>query len=152
MLSDRRTQELVEQIKEEEARISLVTAEVVAMQEAAGERGLDGILKIPPLVELWETIYTHRCSPVFREPVNPDEAPGYLNVVKKPMDLRTIKERIDSGAISNVKELYQALLLMVNNALSYNQEGSDICKIAKEMKRFIIESIGPYARAMRMVI
>ena len=36
-------------------------------------------------------------GPLFRAPVTEEEAPGYFDVIKQPMDLSTIKERLNSG-------------------------------------------------------
>jgi superfamily II DNA or RNA helicase len=64
------------------------------------------------MVEGVQRIIEDDCSEFFRVPVIPEEAPGYAELIKTPMDLETIKARClaggmqaaMSGASSSVKE------------------------------------------------
>ena len=38
----------------------------------------------------------------FLQPVNTEEYTGYLKVVKKPMDLKTVKQNLVNGFVKNV--------------------------------------------------
>ncbi len=40
------------------------------------------------------------------------DAPGYYEIVKKPMDLKTIKEKIKNGSIANLDDMHSAMLTM----------------------------------------
>ena len=39
----------------------------------------------------------HEDSWVFEEPVSEDIAPGYFDIVKKPMDFQTVEKKIEAG-------------------------------------------------------
>lgn len=40
------------------------------------------------------------------------DAPGYYDIVKRPMDLKTIKEKIKDGSIANLDDMHSAMLTM----------------------------------------
>ncbi len=42
-------------------------------------------------------VASHRLAPVFKNPVTKDDAPDYDDVVKRKMDLTTIKKHLDDG-------------------------------------------------------
>jgi hypothetical protein len=50
----------------------------------------------------------------FLEPVNPDEVPGYTDVIKEPMDFAKMEKRLHSGAYRRQDEFQvRALRLAV---------------------------------------
>ncbi|PWN99261.1 Bromodomain-containing protein, partial [Tilletiopsis washingtonensis] len=60
----------------------------------------------------------------FLEPVNPDEVPGYTDVIKEPMDFAKMEKRLHSGAYRRQDEFQRDLLLVTGNAQTFNQPGS----------------------------
>ncbi|CAO3616923.1 unnamed protein product [Cunninghamella echinulata] len=68
----------------------------------------------------------HRAGAVFLQPVNVevDGAPDYYDVIKNPMDLSKIKEKIDSKSYSSLAEFEDDVRLMLNNCYQYNGPGS----------------------------
>ena len=73
-------------------------------------------------------------------PVREDIAPGYRNVVKRPMDLSTIKKNIENGSIKSTVEFQRDVMLMFTNAIMYNSSNHDVHKISIEMyKEVLIE-------------
>lgn len=40
------------------------------------------------------------------------DAPGYFDIIKKPMDLKTIRQRIRDGNIGDIDEFERDVLLM----------------------------------------
>lgn len=75
-----------------------------------------------------------RCSPVlkklmdaeygwiFKQPVDPVELnlPDYFDVVKKPMDLGTVKKKLDNSVYRDVDEFIGDVRLVFDNAMLYN--------------------------------
>lgn len=53
---------------------------------------------------------------VFELPVNKDTIPEYYNVIKNPMCLRKVKEKVESEKYKNSKQFLDDLLLIVKNA------------------------------------
>lgn len=56
--------------------------------------------------------------------------PKYYLVIKEPIDLREIFGRIRTGGFPSFKEMEQALELMVNNALTFNEEDSQVYRVS----------------------
>ncbi|KAI0660983.1 hypothetical protein C8Q70DRAFT_973901 [Cubamyces menziesii] len=82
---------------------------------------------------LHSQISQHRYGNIFHNPIKKTEAPDYHDIVKRPMDLKTIKSRVKDGLISNSLEFQRDIYLMFANAMMYNRPGSEIYNMAEEM-------------------
>ncbi|THV08511.1 hypothetical protein K435DRAFT_824981 [Dendrothele bispora CBS 962.96] len=82
---------------------------------------------------LHSQISQHRNGTIFHNPIRDSEAPDYHDIVKRPMDLKTIKTRIRDGVISNSLEFQRDIYLMFANAMMYNRPGSDVYMMAEDM-------------------
>ncbi|KZW04222.1 hypothetical protein EXIGLDRAFT_828137 [Exidia glandulosa HHB12029] len=79
-------------------------------------------------------IAMHKTGNIFQRPITKAEAPDYHDIVKRPMDLRTIKSRFTKqGDINTLDEYHRDLSLMFCNALMYNRPSSDIYNMAHSM-------------------
>ena len=73
-------------------------------------------------------------SSVFLHPVDVTAAPGYLDVVKIPMDLSTVTKNVKEGKYDKLlKEFASDMRLIWNNCMTYNAPGSSIYECAKEL-------------------
>ena len=74
-----------------------------------------------------------RCNRAFLLPVNPDTdlCPDYYNVIARPMDLGTIKNRIESDSLITVADFANDVKLVFENCIMYNTENSKLHQIAK---------------------
>ena len=79
-------------------------------------------------------ISNHRNGAIFQNPIKHSEAPDYHEIVKRPMDLKTMKARIKSGAISTSTEFQRDIYLMFANSMMYNRPNSDIYGMAEEVR------------------
>lgn len=59
-------------------------------------------------------------STYFKEPVRQGEAPKYHEIIKRPMDLKTLLQHVKSGKIANSTELTRDVYLIFANAIMYN--------------------------------
>lgn len=67
-------------------------------------------------------------SSAFREPVD-WKAMGlldYLNIVKSPMDLGTIKTKIEASKYNSLDEIASDVRLVWRNCMLYNRDGSEV--------------------------
>lgn len=87
---------------------------------------------------LHSTISAHRYGNLFHNPIKKSEAPDYHDIVKRPMDLKTIKARIKDGLISNSLEFQRDVYLMFANAMMYNRPGSDIYAMTEEVRSSLV--------------
>ncbi|KAF9183176.1 hypothetical protein BGZ51_004203 [Haplosporangium sp. Z 767] len=85
------------------------------------------------LMMIWTDIANHRFGAVFMHPIKEQDAPGYYYMIKRPMDLKSIKERIRDGQIANADEFHRDVLLMFMNALMYNREDTEVYQMALAM-------------------
>jgi bromodomain-containing protein 8 len=85
---------------------------------------------------LHSQISQHRNGNIFHNPIKDSEAPDYHEIVKRPMDLKTMKTRIKDGAISNSDDYQREIYLMFANAMMYNRPKSDIYRMAHEVSLF----------------
>lgn len=96
---------------------------------------LQGILK---------EIRAHSCSWPFLEPVNTKDtgAVDYYTVIKNPMDLRTMQERLDKGWFYVTKEIFRAdLKRMVENCKTYNGKSHYVTELAVQLERIFVNRI-----------
>lgn len=61
-------------------------------------------------------------SEVFTEPVDQNEVPDYGDIVKHPMDLQTMSEKIDDMKYLTVDDFEADFKLMISNCLAYNSK------------------------------
>ena len=81
-------------------------------EEKATRRKADGS---GLLAKLLQSVTKHKWAHPFKRPVTEKEAPDYKNIIKKPMDLATLRKRVDSGAVSDVAALVDDLTLNFHN-------------------------------------
>jgi len=89
------------------------------------------------IIMLHSQISQHRNGNIFHNPIKNSEAPDYHEIVKRPMDLKTIKIRIKDGAISTSAEFQREVYLMFANSMMYNRPKSDIYNMAEEVGSFL---------------
>ncbi|TDL29738.1 hypothetical protein BD410DRAFT_38645 [Rickenella mellea] len=82
---------------------------------------------------LHSQISQHRNGNIFHNPIKKSEAADYYDIVKRPMDLKTIKARVKDGLINNSTEFQRDIYLMFANSMMYNRPHSDIFNMAEEM-------------------
>jgi bromodomain-containing protein 8 len=90
---------------------------------------------------VWRTASTHKNASLFLHPVTDNEAKGYTDIVRQPMDLTTLKKRIENGVIRTTVEFQRDIMLMFQNAIMFNEADHDVHKMAVEMQKETIESI-----------
>lgn len=98
------------------------------------------------IVEVVNKLKTYDFGAIFAVPVNVEEAPGYDQVVKNPMDYGTIMEKLEGGRYPNpenyftreMNEIDQILLHAIcdieqvhHNCMIFNQKGSSFFRIGE---------------------
>ncbi|KDB20784.1 hypothetical protein H109_07257 [Trichophyton interdigitale MR816] len=79
----------------------------------------------------------HKSAWPFADSVNKDQVPGYYNVIKSPMDLSTMEERLEQDYYTTPKILFDDLKLIFSNCRTYNSEYSIFVKCAKQLERYM---------------
>ena len=94
--------------------------------------------------DLLRILMAHQHGWVFNTPVDPVELglPDYFQVIKRPMDLGTIKKRLENGCYSTIEGFQADVLLTFDNAMQYNPDGSVVHNMAKEMRTKFVSDYG----------
>lgn len=86
------------------------------------------------LMMLLNEVSNHTHGNLFHAPIKESDAPDYYTLIRHPLDLKTIKTRIKEGRITSATQLRRALMQMFANSLIYNRPGSEIHRMALEMR------------------
>ncbi|XP_050651536.1 bromodomain-containing protein 8 isoform X4 [Macaca thibetana thibetana] len=101
----------------------------------------DHLLFKKTLLPVWKMIASHRFSSPFLKPVSERQAPGYNDVVKRPMDLTSLKRNLSKGRIRTMAQFQRDLMLMFQNAVMYNDSDHHVYHMAVEMRQEVLEQI-----------
>uniref|UniRef100_A0A671P770 histone acetyltransferase n=1 Tax=Sinocyclocheilus anshuiensis TaxID=1608454 RepID=A0A671P770_9TELE len=79
----------------------------------------------------------------FRQPVDPSllGIPDYFDIVKNPMDLSTIKRKLDTGQYQEPWQYVDDIWLMFNNAWLYNRKTSRVYKYCSKLAEVFEQEI-----------
>ena len=81
---------------------------------------------------------------VFANPVSDDQAPDYSDVIKKPMDMSTMRTKVEQGDYGSGNKaagaLYKDWLLMFNNCFKYNEEEGEVVDEAARLLQKVPET------------
>lgn len=93
------------------------------------------------LVAFHKRISNHRTATVFRRPVNPQEAPGYIDRILFPCDLSLVKKMILCGTITTFEELHRKVGLICHNCVKFNGRESDYAHLTRDFENYVDDSI-----------
>eukprot|EP00937_MAST-01D_sp_MAST-1D-sp2_P005967 g5967.t1 len=79
----------------------------------------------------------HKYGYIFSSPVDPAalNIPDYFTIIKEPMDLGTVKKRLDQNQYHSHTAFARDVLLTFDNAILYNEEASPVNEVAKTLKK-----------------
>jgi hypothetical protein len=63
---------------------------------------------------------------IFAVPVLKRDAPNYHQLIKQPMDIRTVGKRLKDGSITTTAAFRRDMLLIFANAIMFNPPGTDV--------------------------
>ncbi|GMH69606.1 hypothetical protein TrLO_g5591 [Triparma laevis f. longispina] len=87
-------------------------------------------------LDILKEVMQHQFGWVFNSPVDPVELalPDYFSVIKKPMDLGTVKSNVETSNYHSINSFKSDCHLAFDNALIYNDKESDVYCMALEIK------------------
>jgi hypothetical protein len=99
------------------------TAQIYDSWDKAAKRLLNTLWKQP---QAW----------IFHEPVDPVKLniPDYLDIIKQPMDLGTVKQKLNSNQYLNMSEFLHDVQLIFDNCILYNGESSQVSIMCKSVR------------------
>ncbi|XP_028149092.1 CREB-binding protein isoform X2 [Diabrotica virgifera virgifera] len=86
----------------------------------------------------------------FRQPVDPQTLgiPDYFDIVKRPMDLSTIRRKLDIGQYVDPWEYVDDVWLMFDNAWLYNRKTSRVYRYCTKLSEVFEQEIDPVMQSM----
>lgn len=67
------------------------------------------------------------------------DLPNYPKIVKKPMDLSTIRKKLDNGEYEGPQNFYEDFKLMIRNCFNFNPTGTPVNLAGSELQRLFDE-------------
>ena len=86
------------------------------------------------LGRILELLQEHDSQEIFADPVDTDEVPDYLDIVKKPMDFSTMRIKMENFEYCNIDVFEEDFSLMVQNCLSYNEKDTIYYRAGTRMR------------------
>uniref|UniRef100_A0A8C9SLA7 Protein polybromo-1 n=1 Tax=Scleropages formosus TaxID=113540 RepID=A0A8C9SLA7_SCLFO len=78
-------------------------------------------------------------SELFQKLPSKVHYPDYYAIIKEPIDLRTIAQRIQMGYYKNISAMAKDIDLLTKNAKTYNEPGSQVFKDANTIKKIFAQ-------------
>ncbi|KAG9346692.1 hypothetical protein JZ751_007004 [Albula glossodonta] len=104
------------------------------------------------LRDICNDIAGHKYAELFLRPVNEKFAPHYYSVIKRPIDLQTIRRNVTRGGVDTLETLNHQLMLMFQNALMFNSADSQVYHGARAMQREVLQHVQVRKRPCIMFI
>ncbi|XP_068177120.1 bromodomain-containing protein 4-like isoform X2 [Antennarius striatus] len=95
------------------------------------------------LKEVLKPLWKHQFAWPFQAPVDVVKLnlPDYYKIIKTPMDMGTIKKRLESNYYWNAQECIQDFNTMFTNCYIYNKPSDDIVLMARALEKLFLQKI-----------
>ncbi|CAH4016738.1 unnamed protein product [Pieris brassicae] len=90
-----------------------------------------------------KAVWKHKFAWPFHQPVDAKKLnlPDYHKIIKKPMDLGTVKKRLESNYYYSAQECIQDFNTMFTNCYIYNKPGEDVVVMAQTLEKLFLNRI-----------
>ncbi|XP_029992182.1 bromodomain-containing protein 4-like isoform X3 [Sphaeramia orbicularis] len=90
-----------------------------------------------------KTLWKHHFAWPFQAPVDAIKLnlPDYYKIIKNPMDMGTIKKRLENNYYWNAQECIHDFNTMFTNCYIYNKSGDDIVLMAEALEKLFLQKI-----------
>lgn len=92
-----------------------------------------------------EKLKKHKSSWPFLKPVNKDDVADYYDVIKDPVDIETISNRIAMGNYKTSQQFEEDVMRMFSNCKQYNDKDSIYWLLANGLQDYIT----PFLKKMK---
>ncbi|XP_012893377.1 PREDICTED: nucleosome-remodeling factor subunit BPTF isoform X1 [Dipodomys ordii] len=109
----------------------------------------DAMTVLTPLTEkdyeglkrVLRSLQAHKMAWPFLEPVDPNDAPDYYRVIKEPMDLATMEERVQRRYYEKLTEFVADMTKIFDNCRYYNPSDSPFYQCAEVLESFFVQKL-----------
>uniref|UniRef100_UPI00398EEFFB bromodomain-containing protein 3-like isoform X7 n=1 Tax=Pristiophorus japonicus TaxID=55135 RepID=UPI00398EEFFB len=90
-----------------------------------------------------KTLWKHQFAWPFHVPVDAQKLnlPDYHKIIKQPMDMGTIKKRLENNYYWSASECMQDFNTMFTNCYIYNKPGDDIVLMAQTLEKIFLQKV-----------
>lgn len=90
-----------------------------------------------------KAVWKHQFAWPFHQPVDAKKLnlPDYHKIIKQPMDLGTIKKRLENNYYWSAKECIQDFNTMFTNCYVYNKPGEDVVVMAQTLEKLFLTKV-----------
>lgn len=90
-----------------------------------------------------KTLWKHQFAWPFQAPVDAVKLnlPDYYKIIKNPMDMGTIRKRLENNYYWNAQECIHDFNTMFTNCYIYNKSGDDIVLMAEALEKLFLQKI-----------
>jgi hypothetical protein len=89
------------------------------------------------LLDMLTLLQSEDRGEIFARPVNLDDAPGYGLLVKRPMDLGSVRTKLQNRLYAGPADLVADVRLCFDNCLAYNEPSSYYAGEAKRLRQVL---------------
>ncbi|GJP52037.1 hypothetical protein CLOM_g11149 [Closterium sp. NIES-68] len=92
--------------------------------------------------QMHRAVLEHQDSWPFKEPVDGSEVPDYYDIIKDPMDLKTMQRRLEAESFYQTIDMFVAdMRRMTSNARTYNAPDTIYFKCANRLENFFLNKL-----------
>ena len=85
------------------------------------------------IYKIFKTLKQHPLAGPFLHPVDANQVPDYYQIIKDPIDLSTIEQKLVNGEFDNAYQFAADVRKMWNNSFYYNAAGSELYQITMQL-------------------
>ncbi|KAG7485284.1 nucleosome-remodeling factor subunit BPTF isoform X1 [Solea senegalensis] len=93
------------------------------------------------LRRILRSLQAHKMAWPFLEPVDTNDAPDYYRVIKEPMDLSTMEERLQKRKYVKLTEFVADMTKIFDNCRYYNPSDSPFYQCAEVLENFFVQKL-----------
>ncbi|KAL4648020.1 nucleosome-remodeling factor subunit BPTF [Arapaima gigas] len=93
------------------------------------------------LRRILRSLQAHKMAWPFLEPVDPNDAPDYYGVIKEPMDLSTMENRVQKRYYIKLTEFVADMTKIFDNCRYYNPSDSPFYQCAEVLESFFVQKL-----------
>ncbi|XP_041077754.1 nucleosome-remodeling factor subunit BPTF-like isoform X3 [Polyodon spathula] len=87
------------------------------------------------------SLQAHKMAWPFLEPVDPNDAPDYYGLIKEPMDLATMEDKIQKRYYNKLTEFVADMTKIFDNCRYYNPSDSPFYQCAEVLESFFVQKL-----------
>ncbi|XP_032900060.1 nucleosome-remodeling factor subunit BPTF isoform X10 [Amblyraja radiata] len=111
------------------------TEDAMTVLSPLSEKDYEGLRRV------LRSLQAHKMAWPFLEPVDPNDAPDYYGIIKEPMDLATMEERVHHRFYKKLTDFVGDMTKIFDNCRYYNPSDSPFYQCAEVLESFFVQKL-----------